>query len=68
MVYEAEQESMAMECDEVLYSIFSMKHQLTFSSLHYAIENTAHQNTGNPLYIRLHYIETSRVIRRAMPL
>ena len=41
-----------MECDEVLYSIFSMKHQLTFSSLHYAIEITANQNTGNPLYIR----------------
>ena len=37
-----------------------MKHQLTFSSLRYAIENTAPQNTGNPLYIRLRYIETSR--------
>ena len=30
VMHEAEHESMATECDEVLYSISSMKHQLTF--------------------------------------
>ena len=30
VMHEAEQESMATECDDILLSIFSMKHQLTF--------------------------------------
>ena len=54
---------MATECDEVLYSIFSMKHQLTFSSLHYAIENTAHQNAGNPCIFD--FITSKLPVRRA---
>ena len=36
-----------------------------YSYLYHAIENTANQNTGRPLYIRRYYIQPSYHAQRA---
>ena len=44
--------------DQFVYSLFYHKvislRGVMYSSLYHAIENKANQNTGKPLYIRLH--------------